>query len=221
MLQGTSLFVDGPMGSGQVPTAQDIARREVWVAAQGLSTRPVMLRTAHGKQVTWVDASSAGTLIDGDGLLTRERQLPLMMTHSDCLPVVFWDAKETVCGIVHAGWRGVVEGIVPEALGMMREHGAADIRLHIGPHIRSCCFAIQEDVAGPLRDVAEGAVIMRNGMMFGDLAAAVCAQVGSRAVITIDDRCTSCSKRDGEWLFASYRRDKELARNMVSFVALP
>lgn len=226
MLIATSTYADGPMGSGQKPTLNDIMRRAQWVAGLGVFTAPVMLRAEHGSMVTLVDSSAAGTLITGDGLITRERDLPLLATHSDCLPIFLWDEQETICGLVHAGWRGIVAGVLTEALRVLKAEGvaSANIRMQIGPHIGQCCFEIQEDVAVPLRMVTQDAVIARGNSTFGALAVAAVVQARvfglSDKQIDIDRRCTACTFVDGAPLFSSYRRDCELARNMGSVIAL-
>lgn len=226
MLIATSTHADGPMGSGQKPNSNDIMRRFEWVAGLGVFTAPVMLRAEHGSTVTLVDSSAAGTLITGDGLITRELGLPLLATHSDCLPIFIRDEEETICGIVHAGWRGVVSEILPEALRVLQAEGIAieAIRMRIGPHIGPCCFEIQEDVAVPLRLVNPDAVVARGNSIFGALAIAAVAQARVFGLndqqISIDKRCTACTFVEGAPLFASYRRDRNSPRNMVSVIAL-
>lgn len=226
MLTATSTYADGGMGPGQEPTATDVARRLEWVAVLGALSGPVMARAEHGTKVTAVGLADAGMLVAGDGLITRERRLPLMVTHSDCLPIFLWNAQETICGIVHAGWRGVVAGVLPEALRALYAEGVviADIRMHVGPHIGPCCFEIQDDVADPLRSITTGAVLVHDNRQYGALARAVLVQAMEFGLteqqIEIDDRCTARTFIDGVPLFASYRRDRTLPRNMVSVIAL-
>lgn len=226
MLHQTSVYTDGPMGSGKSPSTAEIERRALWIASLGTFSAPVMAQAEHGKVVTTVSLSDAGKLIPGDGLMTRERHLPLLVAHSDCLPIFLWDEKETICGIVHAGWRGLVADVLPEALHRLVIEGIApvDIRIAIGPHIGPCCFEIQEDVATPLRAITPDAVVIHDGKMHGNLANIAFAQAKDfgvlEAQIEIDDRCTFCTLSNNTPLFASYRRERYLPQNMASVIVL-
>lgn len=219
ILWKTSLLADGPMGSGQTPSDEQVERRKVFIASFGAMQSPVMARASHSTLVSMVDDAQAGLLVDSDALLTRSTRLPLVVVHSDCLPVFLWDAHETLCGVVHAGWRGVVDGIVPAAIGQAIKLGVSvdDLRLAIGPHIRSCCFVIKEDVALRLRSITSQAVMEHDGVMHGDLLTAVKEQLkgmGIDGARMLDEAACTCHNPE----YASYRRDGELARNMMSFI---
>jgi YfiH family protein len=78
-----------------------------------------------------------------DGLITRERDIALVVFTADCVPVLL--EGEGVIAAVHAGWRGTALGIVSRAVSEMScEPGK--IKAYIGPSIGPCCFETGEDV---------------------------------------------------------------------------
>lgn len=104
------------------------------------------LSQVHGNTVHRVDR--AGTW-EGDGLLTDVPGLLLRVGIADCYPILLHDPVRGVVGALHAGWRGTVAGILPQALGLMREHyrsQPADIRVAVGPGISGDRFQVGPEV---------------------------------------------------------------------------
>ena len=88
----------------------------------------------------------AGVIAETDGLLTREPGLPLFVSFADCVPVLLVAGRPArALALVHAGWRGMVAGIVAEAARALGAYGAARAAV-IGPSIGPCCFAVSPDV---------------------------------------------------------------------------
>jgi YfiH family protein len=104
----------------------------------------------HGNQVYVVAKKDIGQCIEGvDGLVTEEKNIWLAVTVADCLPVYFFDAKKRVCGIAHAGWRGLVSGILDNMLAGFKNNfscDSRDIRILIGPHLCRQHFEVRQEV---------------------------------------------------------------------------
>jgi len=83
-----------------------------------------------------------------DALVTREAEMFLAVTVADCFPVYFYDPVRGAVGIAHAGWRGVVRGVVPETVRALSGIGCRpkNLRVVIGPGIRACHFVVGADV---------------------------------------------------------------------------
>jgi polyphenol oxidase len=179
--------------------------------AVGLDARDVSLgRQVHGARVQLLDAPSrpglfAGDLRgwpEGDALATRRPGVGLMVLGADCLPVVLWRRDEPAVAAAHAGWRGLVAGVLAaaaRALGRPERVGAA-----IGPGIGPCCYP----VSGEVRDrfAADfGPAVVRGPAV--DLAAAARAALVAEGLpgsaITTVAACTSCEADR----FYSHRRD--------------
>jgi len=159
-----------------------------------------------------------------DGLATEERELPLVTLHADCAPIFFYDPIKHVTVVCHAGWRGVVGGIVKNALNMMISEFNSDIKdilAGVGPCIRSCCFEIQADVESIFKkEFGDDSVVHRDGKMFGDIERGIALsfyQLGLPAEnLTMAKECTYCNKDT----YYSYRRQGKEGGAMASFVML-
>ena len=111
-------------------------------------------KQVHGNNVhiaTNVDARPAygpGELIEADGYVTAEKNLPLAIFTADCVPVLMEDASAGVIGAIHCGWRSTVADIESVAVTKMCELGASaeNIRIAIGPAIERCCFEVGPEV---------------------------------------------------------------------------
>lgn len=137
------------------------------------------VRQVHGATV--VDASGSGDHGEADGLFTTETDLALAVFTADCLGVVIHGPGRVA--VVHAGWRGVASGVVPNAVARI-----GDVRsVHIGPHIRPCCFEVGPEVSA--RFVGHLGRT-RAGTTSVDLASAVAAQLPVEPGIV--DLCTRC-----------------------------
>lgn len=84
-----------------------------------------------------------------DGVITEEKNIPLMCYSADCVPTLFYDKIKGVVGAVHGGWRGTKEAIVKKAVEAMESLGCEknNIIAFIGPAIGGCCYEVGEDVA--------------------------------------------------------------------------
>lgn len=132
--------------------------KENWrrfMEASGIADIPFVCgKQVHGNNVhiaTREDARfayGAGELIEADGYVTKEKDLPLAIFTADCVPVLLEDPDAGVIGAVHCGWRSTVSDIEAAAIGKMRELGAspANIRAAIGPAIERCCFEVGPEV---------------------------------------------------------------------------
>lgn len=84
-----------------------------------------------------------------DALITNVPGLCLTAYFADCQIVMLYDHKKNVAGIVHAGWRGVYNGIVSKTLDAMSDHfgtNPPDVVAAVGPSICRSCFETDEDV---------------------------------------------------------------------------
>lgn len=204
--------------------AGDVAVR--FVGRGGGSSRRETLRRVEGKElpVAWLEQrhsaicreGRAGGCGEGDALWTRRRGLALCVATADCVPVVV--AAGGGITAVHAGWRGVVAGVVDEAVDALAAGlGERPPAAWIGPAIGPCCYEVGEEVAA--RVEASCAIgVTRPGRATRphlDLVAAVEAQLRAAGVEAIErlGPCTRCSPE----LLCSYRRDGAAAGRNLTF----
>lgn len=103
------------------------------------------VRQVHGSAV--LEVSRPGKAGVGDGLVTRSIGLPVAVFTADCGGIVL--ESDRAVAVVHAGWRGVVAGVVAEAaayLGAVANGRDPVRRAAVGPLIGPCCFEVGDEV---------------------------------------------------------------------------
>ena len=99
----------------------------------------------HGVRVVGA-AEYRGAAPDGcDGLVVHrdlDRGLAALLLFADCVPVIL--AGEVDVAVAHAGWRGLLGGVIQEAARRMT---APPGLAYVGPSIGPCCYAVGADVA--------------------------------------------------------------------------
>lgn len=117
------------------------------LAAEG-APRLASSRQVHGTRVlVHRDAWDGWLRIDGaDGHLLAAGGAAAV-TIADCVPVLIAHPSGAVAA-VHAGWRGVAGGILPEAIRAFAAlgHPAAELVVHLGPSICGRCYEVGPDV---------------------------------------------------------------------------
>jgi purine-nucleoside/S-methyl-5'-thioadenosine phosphorylase / adenosine deaminase len=191
-------------------TADDPARvaenRRRALAASGAdSARAVSLRQRHGSDVIEAEHPAPGAYLDasaawpeGDGLVTSEPGLPLVALGADCLTAALVAPGGRRLAVVHAGWRGLLAGVLEAAA----ERVGPDFTGAIGPGAGGCCYGVGDDVADQLRARFGDDVVVQGR---ADLAA--CArralERGGAAAVVSAGLCTICDSQR----FHSHRRD--------------
>ncbi len=150
-----------PFGSLNLGMSTDDDPARVWrnrralAAVAGVAAGDLVVPgQVHGTTIAEVGSRERGrgargaddVIADTDGLLTREAGVPLVVTFADCVPVLLVGGRPArALALVHAGWRGMLAGIVGEAARALGA-GAAEGAAVIGPSIGPCCFAVSPDV---------------------------------------------------------------------------
>lgn len=125
-------------------------------------------RQVHGTHVVKVGTAERGagwdspaTVVpDADALWSEEPDIALVVVTADCVPILLADPSGRRIGVVHAGWRGLVAGVVGDAV---RAIGSPDgLAAFVGPSIGPCCYEVGEDVAA-LASERLGRVVYRRG----------------------------------------------------------
>jgi hypothetical protein len=90
------------------------------------------LRQYHGGGVVLLSPQELCEGREADALVTTLPGAPLAVFSADCA-LVGLASPEGVVGAVHAGWRGLLAGVIEKATAAMRESGATDISAVVGP----------------------------------------------------------------------------------------
>lgn len=151
----------------------------------------------HGTAIeVWSEGSELNATPAVDGHVTTRRDIAPIVLVADCLPIVF--SSESAIAVVHAGWRGIVDGVIEAAIRELRASGSADDTLHasIGPGAGPCCY----EVDGEAKERLRPHLIGDNA----DLKAAAGKRIADSGADSVQDLglCTICDDR-----FFSHRRD--------------
>lgn len=105
--------------------------------------RLVWLEQTHSNDVQVVTSSTHFLPVHADALITREAGVACMIMTADCLPIVLSniDGSEVAC--IHAGWRGLLNGIIENAINAMQT-----LATHswFGAAIGACHFEVGAEV---------------------------------------------------------------------------
>jgi YfiH family protein len=132
----------------------------------------------------------------GDALVSATPSACLAVLTADCAPVAL-GSGEGVFAAIHAGWRGLTEGVVEEAVGAMRTRGATEVVGALGPCIHSECYEFDDGDLAPVVGRYGPGVRGRTpaGRPALDLPAAVSAALAAAGAKEIPGvgACTGCS----------------------------
>jgi copper oxidase (laccase) domain-containing protein len=160
----------------------------VVVAAPGTAT-PLSLPKPHRS----VRSLCAGS---GDALVSSAPVVAVAVLTADCAAIAL-GSREGVFAAVHAGWRGLVGGVVEAAVGAMRGLGATDVVGALGPCIHPGCYEFSEDDLAPVAGVYGRRVRGRtsSGRPALDVPATVSAALaaGGAAEAAGINACTACA----------------------------
>ncbi|MBA2332724.1 MAG: laccase domain-containing protein [Actinobacteria bacterium] len=182
----------------------DENRRRLCAEVGGTLGRLALNRQIHSHRVLRAVAGSRGNL--GDGLWTDEPDLPILAFAADCLPIalVCSNGAEPAVAVVHAGWRGLLEGVIAASVSALTGRMASaepSLRACVGPAIGQCCFEVGPEVAEPFA-AAFGADLLQGRRL--DLRGSAERALHAAGVTEVEhlDLCTACDPD----LFFSHRR---------------
>lgn len=174
-------------------TGDDVDRvddnRSILCAEVGADVQKLALnRQIHSATVHRAEAGSRGR--PADGLWTDEPGLPILAMAADCLPIALARAggEAPAVAVLHAGWRGILAGIVEEGVQALggRVHAA------IGPGIGPCCYEVGPEVAQRFATTYGGALIHGRTLDLWGAAERALLAAGVEDVHRVD-LCTHCN----------------------------
>jgi hypothetical protein len=151
----------------------------------------------HSTVVNRAEAGSRG--VPGDALWTDEPGVPMLALGADCVLMAMarTNGAEPALAVIHAGWRGLIDGVVDTTAETIGPAFAAVV----GPSIGPCCYAVGEEVASLFRDRFGDGIVSEGKLDLWTAAERAARDAGATEVERVD-LCTRCRSD----LFFSERR---------------
>lgn len=184
--------------------------------AAALPSEPRWLRQVHGRRA--IDARSWVEGVEADAVHCREPNVVCAVLTADCLPVLLCDRAGTAVAAVHAGWRGLLDGVIESAIAAMARPPAA-LLAWIGPAIGPRAWEVGPEVKERFTAVLPEARrffrVGEAGRLTGDLPGLARLRLRRAGIDAIHGGgwCTHSEPRR----FYSYRRDGTTGR-MASLI---
>jgi len=147
-----------------------------------------------------------------DGAVSAAPGVALAVLTADCAPVAL-ASPEGVIGVAHAGWRGLLAGVIPQTVAAMRAIGAGRVLAALGPCIHAECYPFGtselDEIEGRLGVAVRSTA--RDGAPALDLPAAVATSLQTADAELVMDAgvCTACS--GGYWSWRAGRHPQRQA----------
>ena len=223
-LLSTPRFLEGGRSKGNFNLAHHVndekgivlENRASLLRHYNLPSRPVWINQTHSK--TSVDADSISSIVDADASYSKKPGTVCAVLTADCLPVFVCNREGTAVGIAHAGWRGLVDGVIESLIESLDCNGE-DLIVHLGPAISQLSFEVGGEVKSQYLSKNknfENCFTYLNNKYYLDLYEAVRIVLKSFGVSSISggDRCTY---KESDQYF-SYRRDGKQSGRMAHLI---
>ncbi len=176
----------------------------------GIETEPLWLDQVHGTRIVVADSVSSAVAgpIAADASITAVSQTVCAVLTADCLPVLFSDREGRHVAAAHAGWRGLVAGVLENTVATfaLRAIPADQLIAWLGPAIGPAAYEVDAVVANTLGDGDQAALTRTNAQHWQlDLAMLARLRLAACGVAAVfgGDFCTFAEPER----FFSYRRD--------------
>lgn len=188
---------------------------------------PLRTHQVHGADVTTVEpGESFDTSCKADALVSLDAERPISVRIADCVPILVSSEDGAIVAAIHAGWRGIVAGVIRAAVARMcarKPDLAADsLVAAVGPCIGADAFEVGSEVLVEFERLFRDEPPVRraaNEKGFVDLRSAAYRQLCECGLsprrMDSTDRCTV---RDAEEFF-SHRRDRGVTGRMAAVIA--
>ena len=170
----------------------------------------VYMNQVHGNNVQIVDINSPKLIENCDGIITKEKNLPLMVMVADCIPILFFDEIQGVIAAVHAGRNSTFLKIAQiTANKMINELGCNvnNIKVIFGPSIHSCCYEVSDELLNIVKTSFGEKFCIGKNIDLQVINIKLLEEVGIKH-INVSNICTKCSNEP----FFSFRKNPKTGR---------
>lgn len=185
-----------------------------------LPTDPSWLKQLHTNIVVNANDSSLEIFPIADAIYSKSNNVVCAVRTADCLPILICDSDATVVAGIHAGWKGIAQGIIENTLNTINVD-PKKILVWFGPAIGPNKFEVGEDVRGIFlkHDSAAQTAFLPGtspNKWLANIYSLAKLRFLAKGVTAIygGEYCTFTQKD----LFFSYRRDNHVTGHMASLI---
>jgi len=193
-----------------------LANRALLLKHYNLPSTPVWINQTHSNLS--IDADSVSSIVDADASYSKKLGTVCGVLTADCLPIFVCNKEGTAVGVAHAGWRGLVDGII-ESLIESFDCNGEDLIVHLGPAISKLSFEVGGEVKSQYLSKNknfESCFVDINNKNYLDLYDAARVVLKSFGVSLISGG-DSCTYNEPDHFF-SYRRDGQKSGRMAHLI---
>ncbi len=187
--------------------------RDTWQ----LPAEPLWLEQTHSNRVYLADENNTPSK-QADAIITHQVDTVCAILTADCLPLLICDRQGKEIAAIHAGWRGLANGVIENTLQQLRSR-SEDLLVWLGPAIGATVYEVGAEVRETFcrlsADNEQAFQTVDKDHYLADLYQLARLTLQRQQIHTIygGNYCTySDAKR-----FYSYRRDGQTGR-MVSLI---
>ncbi len=184
-----------------------------------LNTEPVWLEQKHTVDIVCADEAFNAPPIADASFARKVGSICIVMT-ADCLPILICNKQGTIVAAVHAGWRGLADGILLKTIAQLQLE-PEDLLVWFGPAIGKDVFEVGDDVRDAFLSqntgLSEHFSDHKPGKYMCDMLNIARFQLAEKGIY-VSYGGEHCTYTDADQ-FYSYRRDGQTGR-MVSFILI-
>lgn len=183
-----------------------------------LPSEPFWLKQEHTATVIHLTPNTTVNEPIADATFTTTRNLVCVVLTADCVPILICDTNGSIVGAIHAGWRGIANGIIEATIKAMHTN-PQKLLAWLGPAISKNAFITKEEV----RNIfvkhdpnSTTAFTLHHDGFLTDIYMLASQRLNNVGVTAIygGEYCTFTQKE----LFFSFRRDGANSGRMASLI---
>ncbi|MFV7790447.1 peptidoglycan editing factor PgeF [Aliarcobacter lanthieri] len=170
----------------------------------------IYMNQTHGNNIQIVDENSPKLIENCDAIITKSKNLPLMVMVADCIPILMFDEKKGVIAAIHAGRNSTflkIAQIVAQKMIDEFDCKVIDIKVVLGASIQKCCYEVSSELALIVENSFGKEFINGRNIDLQGINKKLLLEIGIKN-IEISSICTKCSNKP----YFSYRKDKNTGR---------
>ncbi len=192
------------------------ANRKFLMKRYSLPSEPKWIKQTHSNICHRVEKSHS--IIEADASYTEQKGVVCAILTADCLPIFVSNKQGSFVGVAHAGWRGIVGGVIESLLKVTNANGK-DLMVHLGPAISVSSFEVGAEVRDQYIDKDKSFLncfAVSTEKIYLDLYKAAKVVLNESGVVSVSggEYCTYHDRKE----FFSYRRDGKKSGRMAHLI---